>query len=99
MKYHHDRNPGDDFAEAKVKEIALAYDALSNSETRAVYDALPEGKYETLSSLQRQKIYQKIMRQGSTGTLKAEGTPGKNFEGGLDLNEVKDLVSFLHQDY
>ncbi len=38
MKYHPDRNPNDQEAEAKFKEAAEAYEVLSDSERRAMYD-------------------------------------------------------------
>ncbi|MDO5114257.1 MAG: molecular chaperone DnaJ, partial [Planctomycetia bacterium] len=38
MKYHPDRNPGDQEAIAKFKEAAEAFDVLSNPEKRATYD-------------------------------------------------------------
>lgn len=37
-RYHPDKNPGDDSAREKFVEIADAYDALSNEETRKIYD-------------------------------------------------------------
>ena len=40
MKYHPDRNPGDDKAEAKFKEIQKAYAVLSDSQKRVAYDQL-----------------------------------------------------------
>ncbi|WP_018142029.1 molecular chaperone DnaJ [Thioalkalivibrio sp. ALJ7] len=38
MKYHPDRNPGDEEAEAKFKEARSAYDVLSDDQKRAAYD-------------------------------------------------------------
>ena len=38
LKYHPDRNPGDQEAIEKFKEAAAAYDVLSDTDKRARYD-------------------------------------------------------------
>lgn len=38
MKYHPDRNPNDKAAEAKFKEVKMAYEILSDDKKRASYD-------------------------------------------------------------
>ena len=38
MKYHPDRNPGDETAKEKFEEVGAAYAALSDPQKRAAYD-------------------------------------------------------------
>lgn len=55
---HPDTHPGDQKAEEKFKELAAAYDILSNKEKRRIYDEkVDAGKTETKAPKQ-QKTYQ-----------------------------------------
>lgn len=42
LKYHPDKNPGNVEAEAKFKEISMAYEVLSNDQKRSAYDNFGE---------------------------------------------------------
>ena len=49
LKYHPDRNPGDKEAEEKFKELAQAYDVLSDEQKRAKYDRFGHAAFEGAS--------------------------------------------------
>ncbi|MEM6680964.1 MAG: molecular chaperone DnaJ [Pseudomonadota bacterium] len=46
MQYHPDRNPGDNVAEQKFKDIGEAYDVLKDPERRAAYDRYGHAAFE-----------------------------------------------------
>jgi molecular chaperone DnaJ len=46
MKYHPDRNPNDEKAEQKFKEVSEAYQVLSNDEKRTAYDQFGHAAFD-----------------------------------------------------
>ncbi len=45
MRYHPDKNPGDEEAEKKFKDISAAYDVLKDEEKRKMYDQYGEAAF------------------------------------------------------
>ncbi|CZF85359.1 Chaperone protein DnaJ [Grimontia celer] len=46
MKYHPDKNPGDETAAEKFKEVKLAYEILTDDQKRAAYDQYGHAAFE-----------------------------------------------------
>src|SRR6201999_712172 len=46
MQFHPDRNPGDQSAEQRFKEISEAYDVLKDDQKRAAYDRFGHAAFE-----------------------------------------------------
>jgi len=47
VKFHPDKNPGDHAAEEKFKELSEAYEALSDSQSRAAYDQYGHAAFDS----------------------------------------------------
>jgi molecular chaperone DnaJ len=68
MEYHPDKNPGDQQAEAKFKEINAAYDILKDPQKRAAYDQMGHAAFE----------------QGMGGQHPGGGFGGQGFSGNFE---------------
>ena len=79
-QYHPDRNPGDDEAERKFKEISAAYDILKDEQKRAAYDRYGEAAFQGGGG-------------GAAGNAGGFSAGGFNFGGGSFSDIFEDLFT------
>ncbi len=88
-KHHPDLNPGNKAAEARFKEIAAAYDLLSDKDKRARFD---RGEIDASGAERPEHAYSRY--RGF-----AEGAPGERYEyhsaEGMAPEDVDDLFAFF----
>ncbi len=88
-KHHPDLNPGNKEAEARFKEIAAAYDLLSDKEKRARFD---RGEIDASGAERPEHAYSRY--RGF-----AEGAPGERYEfhsaEGMAPEDLDDLFAFF----
>jgi molecular chaperone DnaJ len=80
LKYHPDRNPGDQKAEERFKEAAEAYEVLSDEQKRARYDRFGHADMGNGGGFSGGMTMEDIFQQ--FGDIFGEGSPFESFFGG-----------------
>ncbi|CAH0530263.1 DnaJ C-terminal domain-containing protein [Vibrio hippocampi] len=94
MKFHPDKNPGSEIAEARFKEIKQAYEILSNKEKRRQYDQFGHSAFESGGQGGYQGGHQSGFDDifGSAFRQRGQGFGGSGF-GGSSSGGFEDIFS------
>ena len=83
---HPDLNPGDAAAEARFKEVSVAYDVLSDPERRAAFDEFGEVSLEGGFDAERARAERDAFSQ------RFGAADGAGFEGAFSFGDLDDLL-------
>lgn len=84
-KWHPDVNPGDKQAEARFKQIAAAYEVLSDTDKRKLYDEFGNEGLSGGFDPERARAYQQWEARRAASSA---GPPGQEY---FDLSDLEDL--------
>jgi curved DNA-binding protein len=91
-KLHPDKNPGDSKTEDKFKEVNRAYQVLSDTNKRALYDEFGEDGLREGFDATQYRAYQKYRQQGGGSRSRVSGMPGDYFVDG-NMGDLGDIFS------
>ena len=97
-RYHPDVNPGDDEAEAKFKEVAAAFDVLSDADKRKNYDEFGEDSLKGGFDPDKARAYKHWQSSRQRGAQSFGGGGWQHAGGagpaGFDFTDLSDLFGF-----
>ena len=94
-QHHPDMNPGDKKAEEQFKDISAAYEVLSDSKKRALYDEFGDVGLREGFDAGKARAYQRQAQQGHHAGGEAGGFGGFDFGGGAGGFDLHDLFNSM----